>query len=250
MPDIGASLREARMRAKIDVSEVEAATKIRAKYLRALENEEWKLLPGPTFVKSFLRTYADHLGLDGKLLVEEYKSRHERPSEIDLVPIGGSRRPRPQPQRGRRGWIIGALIIALLVLFFYLGSRGNSGAPTTSHSGPTAPTARTTRPHQTVKAPARRSQVRLQLTVTAPVWVCLEDAGGHKLIPGVTLTPGGGGRTSFSASGFRLTLGNPAVQLRVDDRSIALPASNNPLGYSITPQSVTPLPSAARPTCA
>ena len=46
------------MRERIDVSEIEAQTKIRAKYLRALENEEWGLLPGPTFVKSFLRTYA------------------------------------------------------------------------------------------------------------------------------------------------------------------------------------------------
>ena len=58
MAEIGATLREARMRARIDVSEIEAQTKIRAKYLRALENEEWGLLPGPTFVKSFLRTYA------------------------------------------------------------------------------------------------------------------------------------------------------------------------------------------------
>ncbi len=58
MPEIGETLREARMRARIDVSEIEAQTKIRAKYLRALENEEWGLLPGPTFVKSFLRTYA------------------------------------------------------------------------------------------------------------------------------------------------------------------------------------------------
>ena len=62
MPDIGATLREARMRQRIDISEIEAETKIRAKYLRALENEEWDLLPGPTFVKSFLRTYADALG--------------------------------------------------------------------------------------------------------------------------------------------------------------------------------------------
>src|SRR5918994_2167771 len=87
MPDIGASLREARMRARIDVSEIEAQTKIRAKYLRALENEEWDLLPGPTYVKSFLRTYADALGLDGKLLIEEYKLRHERLSDVELQPI-------------------------------------------------------------------------------------------------------------------------------------------------------------------
>jgi len=57
------------MRARIDISELEAETKIRAKYLRALENEEWDLLPGPTYVKSFLRSYADALGLDGRLLV-------------------------------------------------------------------------------------------------------------------------------------------------------------------------------------
>jgi len=75
------------MRARIDISEIEAETKIRAKYLRALENEEWDLLPGPTYVKSFLRTYADALGLDGKLLIEEYKLRHERLSEVELQPI-------------------------------------------------------------------------------------------------------------------------------------------------------------------
>ena len=47
MPEIGDQLRETRMRNRIDITEVEAATKIRAKYLRALENEEWDLLPGP-----------------------------------------------------------------------------------------------------------------------------------------------------------------------------------------------------------
>src|SRR5437588_12610469 len=98
MPEIGATLREARMRARIDVSEIEAQTKIRAKYLRALENEEWGLLPGPTFVKSFLRTYATALGLDGKALVEEYRLHHERPSE-GMEPIVSS----PQRSGGRGG---------------------------------------------------------------------------------------------------------------------------------------------------
>src|SRR5438552_15796654 len=101
MPDIGTTLREARMRARIDISEIEAETKIRAKYLRALENEEWDLLPGPTFVRTFLRTYAEALGLDAKLLVEEYKLRHDRPSEHELLPIAppttAARRPSPRP---------------------------------------------------------------------------------------------------------------------------------------------------------
>ena len=69
---------------RIDMTEVEAATKIRAKYLRALENEEWDLLPGPTFVKTFLRTYAEYLELDPRLLVEEYRQRYERP--VDAGP--------------------------------------------------------------------------------------------------------------------------------------------------------------------
>ena len=85
------------MRARIDVSEIEAKTKIRAKYLRALENEEWGLLPGPTFVKSFLRTYAQALDLDAKSLVEEYRLSQEHPSEAALEPIVSS----PQRNRGR-----------------------------------------------------------------------------------------------------------------------------------------------------
>src|ERR1700742_3340759 len=99
MAEIGETLRDARMRARIDVSEIEAKTKIRAKYLRALENEEWGLLPGPTFVKSFLRTYAEALDLDGKALVEEYRLSHERPSDALLEPIVS----RPDSGRGRSG---------------------------------------------------------------------------------------------------------------------------------------------------
>ena len=104
MPDIGATLREARMRQRIDISEVESETKIRAKYLRALENEEWDLLPGPTYVKSFLRTYAEALGLDGKLLIEEYKLRHERLSRrraaADRARRGAAREPRRRRRAG------------------------------------------------------------------------------------------------------------------------------------------------------
>src|SRR3954469_15469609 len=96
MQAIGDTLREARMRQKIDISEVEAKTKIRAKYLRALENEEFDLLPGTTFVRSFLRTYAEYLGLDAHMLVEEYRSRYEPRGQEDLTPFS------TQPQPGGR----------------------------------------------------------------------------------------------------------------------------------------------------
>src|SRR3982074_2354788 len=140
MPEIGATLREARMRARIDVSEIEAQTKIRAKYLRALENEEWGLLPGPTFVKSFLRTYAQALGLDGKALVEEHRLHHARPSEGALEPIVST------PQRARRrgpgngpsrGYMlaVGGVVAVIVLLIVLLVSGGGSPTNTTRKAG-------------------------------------------------------------------------------------------------------------------
>src|ERR1700676_5142614 len=140
MAEIGETLRDARMRARIDVSEIEAKTKIRAKYLRALENEEWGLLPGPTFVKSFLRTYAQALGLDGKALVEEYRVNHESPSEAALEPIlsspqharghsSGAGRPLPGPSRGYL-ILVGVVLLVIVLLTVGLVTGGGSSKST------------------------------------------------------------------------------------------------------------------------
>lgn len=75
MFDIGNSLSEARSRRGIEFAQAEQATKIRGRYLRALEDEQFDILPSQTYVKGFLRTYADYLGLDGQLYVDEYNSR-------------------------------------------------------------------------------------------------------------------------------------------------------------------------------
>src|ERR1051325_1984778 len=149
MPEIGETLREARMRRRIDMTEVETATKIRGKYLRALENEEWDLLPGPTFVKSFLRTYAEYLGLDARLLVEEYRQRYERPTTQDLTPFSAARRGRPPRRRQRLAsmgpvLMVGGLVVALLAVLWVLGTVfGNNddnetpAPPTRAQSTPT-----------------------------------------------------------------------------------------------------------------
>ena len=111
MPTIGDTLREARMRQHLDIADVEARTKIRAKYLRALENEEFGMLPGPTFVKTFLRTYAEALGLDPQVLVEEYRATYESRDEVEqLQPLGPTavardrRRGRRAGRRAAPGW--------------------------------------------------------------------------------------------------------------------------------------------------
>ena len=138
------------MRARIDISEIEAETKIRAKYLRALENEEWGLLPGPAYVRSFLRTYAEALDLDAKLLLEEYKLRHERPSDHDLMPIGA---PRRRVGRGGRGG--GPLRPQREPRRIPVGARGRRD-PRAARSAPCTCWARAAATTETRRRPARR----------------------------------------------------------------------------------------------
>src|ERR1039457_4537278 len=124
MADIGATLREARMRARIDITEVETRTKIRAKYLRAMENEEWDLLPGQIYVKSFLRTYGDFLGLDSRMLIDEFKRRYERPSDAEPRPIAAIGRERERAAKGPLipPWaLIGLVLAGLLVVLYFVG---------------------------------------------------------------------------------------------------------------------------------
>src|ERR1035438_3983014 len=136
MADIGATLREARMRARIDITEVETRTKIRAKYLRAMENEEWDLLPGEIYVKSFLRTYGDYLGLDTSQLIDDFKRRYERPSDHELRPITPPRaRERDRRPRGPRvpPWaLIGAVLVLVVGAVGVVGRKGpHNGNATT-----------------------------------------------------------------------------------------------------------------------
>jgi len=247
MPDIGATLREARMRARIDISEVEAETKIRAKYLRALENEEWDLLPGPTYVKSFLRTYAEALDLDAKLLVDEYKLRHERLSEVELQPINAAA---PGRERRRQGplvprWIVLLLIFVALIVTLGLLPRDDNKSPPSA----TAPPQTTARPAANPPPPpARPRRVRLRIVATNAVYVCLK-AGDKTLIDGETLDSGQRTRT-YRSKRFRMTLGNNGVRLIVNGRSKSVAPSAGPIGMQITPRGGRqPLSASKRPVC-
>jgi cytoskeleton protein RodZ len=251
MPEIGPTLREARMRARIDITEVEDATKIRAKYLRALENEEWNLLPGSTFIKSFLREYAAYLGLDARTLVEEYKLRYERPSEQELAPISpnlGGRERRggaaPVPPR----WTIATGLALVLLVSLYLIGLGDDPAERPAGPGtvPRATTTPATTPRTTATPPPTRAGVRLIPTGT--VYVCLVDQDGAELIAGETLTAGQSVPLERARS-MRLTLGNNQVRMRVNGREVVVAPSSRPIAYELTPGGARLLPSAAGPTC-
>jgi cytoskeleton protein RodZ len=256
MPEIGATLRDARMRERIDITEVESATKIRAKYLRALENEEWDLLPGPTFVKTFLRTYADYLGLDAKVLVEEYKQRYERPAPQDLMPFGtnlGSRRDRRPRAPVFPPWLlVGVVVCGLLGLLFLLGSTGDDPEDearlpnTTVTPTPTATaTPRADRRRRTSTASAR---FRFQIVPEAVVNVCLEDASGKALIRSQNLGPGAPSRV-YRGRRFRVTFGNGLVRMRISGRNVDVPDTDAAIGYEVTRRGAKRLRSSQLPTC-
>jgi cytoskeleton protein RodZ len=78
--EIGSSLREARRRRGVELSEASAATLIRARYLEALESERFDVLPEGPYLRSFLREYAEYLGLDGDILVTELMARSAPPA--------------------------------------------------------------------------------------------------------------------------------------------------------------------------
>ncbi|HEX4837120.1 MAG TPA: helix-turn-helix domain-containing protein [Solirubrobacteraceae bacterium] len=261
MAEIGATLREARMRARIDVSEIEAQTKIRAKYLRALENEEWDLLPGPTFVRSFLRTYAQALGLDDKALVDEYRLRCEPPTEADHQPIVSTPR-RMHPRSGTsgarpsRGYVIAVGTIGVLIVLLLVGLlSGKGGGSSTQLSGSGAHGGRTpTRGSSSSKQSTSSRQtvtgarVSLSLRPSAPVYVCLIGDNGRKVIPGVIIQPPYTPVT-YHATRFEITLGNNAIAMYVDGKLRAVPPSARAIGYSITSSGRRTLATGHLPTC-
>jgi hypothetical protein len=259
MTEIGATLREARLRAGADITDVELATKIRAKYLRALENEEWELLPGPTFVKSFLRTYAEYLGLDGRLLVEEFRRRQERPAAGDLPPLRPTRRserdrPRRQAPISPRAGAIAVLVLAVIAAFYALGTWGKD-SPSNDKTASSGSASSPARGHRSRKkrhtvAPRRDSKtVRLQIVPTGAVYVCLVDGKGKRLIPGATLAAGRPSRT-FTAPKLLLGLGNSQAKLRINGRTVTVPRRTVPIGYLLTPRGQKFLLAAQRPRCA
>ena len=251
------------MRARIDVSEIEAETKIRAKYLRALENEEWDLLPGPTFVRSFLRTYAQALGLDAKALIDEYRLHYERPSELEHQPVMSPprrtpSRPRTGKPRPSRGYVIAIGVFAVLIVLLIVGLLAGKGknSPSTPASSTSARETHGTRHrshHATRSATHARSdateRVALSLKPTGPVYVCLIDAAGAKRIPGETIQPGAYTPHTYHSSHFELVLGNNAVTMYVDGKALTVPASSKPIGYSITSAGRHTLTASQQPSC-
>jgi cytoskeleton protein RodZ len=254
MAEIGARLREARMRAKIDINEVEVRTKIRAKYLRAIENEEWDLLPGEVYAKAFLRTYGEYLGLDTRQLIDDFKRRYEHPSDHELRPIAPLGRERDRRPRGPLvpAWaIIGLVLIVVVVALALLGSSGNNpntGASVGTHAVVIHHPKRRHH-HAASKTTTVPKTVKLQLTPTGQVYVCLVDGTGKTLIPGLIFNTGQTIPVK-TAPKLLLTLGNASVQMKVNGVTVPVPSSSGAIGFALLPGSHHSLSPSQQPRCA
>jgi hypothetical protein len=133
--DIGSSLREARLRQELDFPALEERTKIRSKYLRALEDERFDILPAPTYVKGFLRSYAEALGLDGQPFVDEYNSRFAVGEDDDVV--RATRRGRPARESGIAvaALLAIAILTALVIAAWRFGGPEEEAVPRLAGSG-------------------------------------------------------------------------------------------------------------------
>jgi cytoskeletal protein RodZ len=205
MFEIGSSLREARERRNLSYGQVEAETAIRTRYIRALEDEDFHILPGPTYTKGFLRAYAEYLGLDGQPFVDEFNSRHHDPrGTAEHTPIASRPRSRPPRKRQRResNIVMIALAAIVAVSFLVVLALRFPSQPTAPYNTNTS-TSQTTTPgttaNETLPAPSSSSgstkapgKFRIVLRLSGPTWVeaTIGSPGGPGVIAqGLDLGP-------------------------------------------------------------
>lgn len=241
---VGEILRSTRIEQGISLDAIEKETRIRRRYLEALENEEWDVLPGRVYLKGFMKTYCRFLGIDEEPLLKAL--------EETITPAPEEAKPLPEkielPGRPRRklGIVLGVLAILFLLLsqFLYQNyfnkplsatndvntvqpSNSNNGGqsnpdnqePASAATGGMNADGNQTDGNSAEEPPAKLENFTLSLKVfDYKCWVQVKD--GNSLLYEGTLVKGqekvfeGLTRVSF-------TLGNPGVvQVLLDDRDL------------------------------
>jgi hypothetical protein len=216
--ELGTSLREARARQGLDLPQAELATKIRAKYLRALEEEQFDALPAETYVKGFLRAYADFLGLDGQLYVDEYETRFVADGFVDAPAPRRSQRQRELSFERRAVLLalVGMTALAALVIVAWKFGGSSPSEPSVLPQGSRAPKG------LVFSGPGTYVEVRRN------------SRAGRLLYQG---TLGAGDLTALPGSRFWILLRHPhALRMTLDGKAVSLPARKT-LRVIVTPTS-------------
>jgi len=245
---IGDALRSARERRGLTVADVQAQTKIRGRYLRALEAEEWDVLPSAAYAKGFLRTYARLVGIDADALVDEYRRQVEAKLEPPhLVPFGDpvleGREPLPgldERRRWGRPLLAGAAVAVLTVALVLAIAAGLGGEKTHHHHHRGGGPKHHGQAHRSAAAPS--GSLTLRLHTINGVQLCLVSAS-EPLIDAQALSAGTGAGP-FSGRRFRLdfdSYGGGAVKARFDGHRAKLHARRR-ASFFITEHGVSRTP--------
>jgi cytoskeletal protein RodZ len=210
MFDIGASLREARTRRGLSLDDVTAGLRIRERYVTALEEERWELMPGEAYAKGFLRMYAEFLGLDGSLYVDEYNERIA--AHLDQALVLESLAPSKGRSRLLTRTVVGVVVVGALVAA--LNAFG-SGSPTSTHVQPDLSNVANAAPTKTVAAP--RAPVARHVAPSKPPVALIRAVRSHSWLS--VRLGGANGKEIFRGflnQGHKLTYGlNTNVWLRI-----------------------------------
>jgi helix-turn-helix protein/uncharacterized protein DUF4115 len=218
--DIGSSLRDARLRQELDFPELEERTKIRPKYLRALEDEQFDILPAPTYVKGFLRSYAEALGLDGQPFVDEYNSRFAVGE--DEVVVRTRRMPVQQRRERtvRESRIAMVALVAITIVTALVIAAWRFSAPEPERVPNLGPERSTS-----VGQNARRVQLNVRAVAGASWMEVRAGSVSGRLLYSGTLEPGQ--RKTFTGRNIQLALAKPDnVSVRLNGRKVELPAGS------------------------
>jgi len=238
--EIGSSLREARLRKGLDFPELESGTKIRGKYLQALEDERFDLLPGDTYIKGFLRTYAEYLGLDGQLYVDEFNSRYVAPVEVQT--IRARRTAQARRQRRVQGSVLVAtllgigLITALVIVAWTAGSP--SDEPVAGIS--TQTTVKHKAKHRPAAANSKVARITLRAVHGNALLLAVRRGGptGKILLQGAELAPGE--TKKFKRERLWINTGTPGnLRIVVNGRRVTYPGGK-PQAFVVTARGIFP----------
>ncbi|WP_430691909.1 RodZ domain-containing protein [Paenibacillus woosongensis] len=143
MSNLGQQLKEARLARGLSLDDVQDMTKIRKRYLEAIEAGDYKVLPGSFYVRAFIKTYAETVGVNADELLNEHHQDVPAPQvEQTMEPVLQKRRSRQTSERNSK-WMSTALmwsfaILILIVIYMYFAVWGKN--PATDRNNETDPT--------------------------------------------------------------------------------------------------------------
>jgi cytoskeletal protein RodZ len=285
---IGNTLSEARTRRGVDLDQVHAATGIRPRYLRAIEQEDWEVLPEEFYARSFIRKYAVFLGVEPEPLVAEYRRQRGTTGghgDAPTSPFARTTSRRAEALRRRRArqgvyaWLGGAAVVVAIVVVVILlvsggggegtkdanggaGGKNGAGKSANGKSGGTGGAGKGAKDNgagngngagagtgKSNPGGSSGSAVTLKIEPTAEVWACVLDAKGKPLVDGATLAAG---ETTgpFKSRSFTAAFGNGSIEVWVDGERAKTPSTPSPTGFSVDRHGqLRELPEGGRPSC-